>query len=195
MKQKIKPEKTILIHACCAPDAAAVIERLSEEYKILICFYNPNIHPQEEYTLRLDEMARIAENMGVEVVDCEYDEKNWFELIRGLETEPEKGRRCELCFEMRLEKTAEIAREKEIDLFTTVLTVSPHKNAQKINQIGSKLGKEYGVQFLEADFKKKDGFKRSIELSKQFGLYRQDYCGCLFSRRAHQKNNNSDTKS
>ena len=195
MKQKNKPEKTILIHACCAPDAAVVIERLSDEYNILICFYNPNIHPQKEYTLRLDEMVRIAEDMNVELVDCEYDDKNWFKLIRGLETEPEKGLRCDVCFEIRLRKTAEIARDKGIDVFTTVLTVSPHKNAQKINQIGTKLGKEYGVQFLEADFKKKDGFKRSIELSRQFGLYRQDYCGCLFSRQARQKHNNSETKS
>lgn len=160
-----------------------VIERLSEDYSIRTCFYNPNIHPTSEYEKREEEMRELAVKMGVTTVQCEYDSERWFELTRGHEHEPEKGRRCALCFEMRLRRVAEMANELNVDAFGTVLTVSPHKDAATINCIGESLAREFGVDFLSADFKKKDGFKRSIELSAAFGLYRQNYCGCCYSKR------------
>jgi len=174
--------KRLLLHACCAPDATVVLERLSLEYQITIFFYNPNIHPESEYSLRVEEMQRLATQLTVPLLPAQYDAETWFQLVQGFEKVPEGGRRCEICFEMRLQKTAEIARQHQFDLFTTVLTVSPHKNAALINRIGIQIGREVGVPFLEANFKKKDGFKRSLELSREYQLYRQDYCGCIYSR-------------
>ena len=184
---KITNKKTLLLHVCCAPDATVVIERLTHDYSLLICFYNPNIHPKTEYKKRKAEMVRVAKQMGVEVVDCKYENNVWFELTKGLESESEKGKRCKVCFVMRLREIARIAKREHIDTFATVLTVSPHKNAQLINQIGLEIGRELSVDYLVADFKKKDGFKRSLELSKIYGLYRQDYCGCIFSKKERDK--------
>jgi predicted adenine nucleotide alpha hydrolase (AANH) superfamily ATPase len=189
-----RQKRKILLHACCAPDAAVVVERLANDFDVSVVFYNPNIHPQEEYRLRLEEMRLVAECMGAGLVESDYDVDRWFELTRGLEHEPEKGKRCDVCFEMRLRQTAQTAVHKGFDLFGTVLTVSPHKDAGKINEIGRRLGNEIGVEFLEADFKKKDGFKRSIELSRQFDLYRQDYCGCIHSRREREHRNQTKGK-
>ncbi|MBN1347851.1 epoxyqueuosine reductase QueH [candidate division KSB1 bacterium] len=172
----------LLLHVCCAPDATVVIERLRDEYDITLFFYNPNIHPAEEYYLRLRELQQLADKLNLPCQPADYDCEDWFNWIKGLESDPEGGRRCEVCFHKRLEKTAQIAASEGFDMFATVLTVSPHKNAQLINLIGSQLGIKYQVPFLEANFKKKDGFKRSLELCRQFGLYRQDYCGCIFSR-------------
>ena len=183
---RITNKKTLLLHVCCAPDATVVIERLANDYFLLLCFYNPNIHPETEYLNRKAEVDRVAEKMGVDTVDCNYDDKVWFELTNGLEFEPEKGRRCEVCFTMRLREIARIAKREHADIFTTVLTVSPHKDAQLINRIGLEIGCEFGLEYLLADFKKKDGFKRSLELSKLYGLYRQDYCGCIFSKKERE---------
>ena len=181
-------KKKILIHACCAPDVTVVIERLSKDYDITIYFYDPNIHPKSEYDLREQEMVRVGKNMNVPVMCGEYDDERWFFLVRGLEQEPEKGKRCDVCFEMRLRSTARMARLNGFDMFGTVLTVSPHKNASLINELGKKIGDEYGVDFLEADFKKQDGFKRSLKLSEQQNLFRQDYCGCIFSKEERERN-------
>ncbi|MCP2519235.1 epoxyqueuosine reductase QueH [Candidatus Aminicenantes bacterium AC-335-A11] len=173
----------LLVHVCCAPDGLYVIKILQENYYVSGYFYNPNIHPEEEYHLRLQETKKIAEILNFDLIEGEYDLEKWFEMIRGFENEPEKGRRCDICYAIRLNRTAEIAKNENFDIFTTTLTLSPWKKAKKINQIGRMLGKKYKITFLEADFKKKDGFKKSVELSKEFNLYRQNYCGCIYSRR------------
>ena len=173
----------LLLHTCCAPCVTVPIERLESGWEITSFFYNPNIHPEQEYQQRRDELKGYARQSGVEVVESQYDVDRWFELVKGLENEPERGKRCEVCFRMRLEQTARFAQENGFDCFTTTLTISPHKNAKQINKIGAELADLYGVKFLAADFKKKDGYKRSVELSKQYNFYRQNYCGCVFSRR------------
>ena len=173
--------KRLLVHVCCAPDATVAFERLSGEWDVIGYFYNPNIHPSEEYAKRLTEFVQLGRAMGMETRQGEYVVDEWFEAIRGLENEPEKGKRCEVCYRFRMEETARLAKFEGFDAFATVLTVSPHKNAQKINATGQELSEKYGVSYLQTDLKKKDGFKRSVELSRQFGLYRQKYCGCQFS--------------
>ncbi len=178
---EMKP--TLLLQVCCAPDATVVLERLQAEYAITVFFYNPNIQPENEYRLRLAELEQLAREYHVPSLSAPYDAEAWFELVRGLEDVPEGGARCDLCFRRRLEVTAQMAQKHGFDMFTTVLTVSPHKNARLINEIGQKIGQQFGVQFMAADFKKRDGFKRSLELSRQFKLYRQNYCGCIFSQR------------
>ncbi len=178
----VKSEK-LLFHICCAPDATVVAERLAPDYDITGYFYNPNIHPESEYRMRVDEMEELSLKIGLKLIVGPYDADNWYKLVRGLEDEPEGGARCEICFRMRMESTAKVARERGFDLFTTVLTVSPHKNAELINAIGTEAAEKYGVRFLPSNFKKKDGFKRSIELSKVYSLYRQNYCGCVYSMR------------
>lgn len=150
-------------------------------------FYNPNIHPEEEYELRLMEMKKLAEKLGVELFWGEYDADRWFTLTEGLEKESEGGPRCQICFRMRLERAARFARENEFDNFTTTLTISPHKNAVVINRIGGEIEVQSGVNFLRTDFKKRNGFKKTVELSKKYWLYRQDYCGCLYSREERER--------
>ena len=176
--------KKILLHTCCACCATHSINALRDEgYEVVTFFYNPNIHPAEEYTARLADMKRLAEETGIENIEpAPYDDKIWFELTKGLEKEPEGGRRCEICFEMRLEKTAEYAREPGIETFATTLTISPHKDAGLINKLGRKAAEKYGVEYYGSNFKKKNGFKKSIELSRKHGLYRQNYCGCIYSQ-------------
>ena len=172
----------LLLHMCCAGCSPYVIDLLQREYEVTGFFYNPNIHPEEEYLLRRDEAEKLAEKLHIELLCGEYDVNEWFRSIKGMENEPEGGRRCDACFRMRLEKTAQRAREENFDIITTTLTVSPHKNAETINRIGSAVGEKYCVRFLESNFKKKDGFKKTTEMSKKLGLYRQDYCGCLYSK-------------
>lgn len=176
----------LLLHVCCAPDATVVVERLSADYELAVYFYDPNIHRESEYILRRDEMARLAGRLGIPFHEGEYDAGRWFEVVKGLEDEPEGGARCAVCFQMRLERTAEWAARNGYELFTTVLTVSPHKDAGLINRLGHEAASVHGVSFLEGNFKKKDGFRRSVELSREYGLYRQNYCGCLFSMRAEK---------
>jgi len=180
----------LLLHSCCGPCSSYVLEYLSKYFDITVWFYNPNIEPAKEYELRLSEQKRLIPEMGLQgdpsVDEGPYEPGIFHEAVSGLENEPEGGKRCEKCFCLRLEKTAERALEKGFDLFTTTLTVSPHKNAELLNGIGEEIAARYGVAFLNSDFKKKDGYKRSIELSKQYGLYRQDYCGCVYSRRGQE---------
>ena len=171
----------LLLHVCCAPDATVAFERLSKDWRIVGYFFNPNIYPVEEYAKRLGDFQRLGCQMGIEVRSGEYCDQEWYNRIKGLENEPEKGRRCDVCFQFRLENAAQIAKTEGFDAFATVLTVSPHKNAEKINRMGQMLAEQYGTDYLATDLKKQDGFKRSVELSRQFGLYRQKYCGCKFS--------------
>jgi len=173
MKQKI------LVHSCCAPCSSSVFEKLSD-YDITGFFYNPNIYPETEYIRRRDEYKRFAEIMNYKIFILEDPFEIWDKAITGYENEPERGKRCEICFQLRLEKTAQFAVENDFNLFTTVLSVSPHKNADVINKVGSKIAEKYNIEFLEANFKKQDGYKRSLELSKQCNLYRQTYCGCRY---------------
>lgn len=177
----MKPK--VLLHICCAPDATAAFERLSPDYEVLGFFQNDNIFPPEEYDLRLRNAERVASAMGFALVPAGYAPATWTSAVRGLEREPERGRRCAVCFRHNLTAAAVRARALGIGAFTTTLTISPHKDSKLIFQIGREIGREQGVGFLEIDFKKQDGFKRSLEWSRRLELYRQNYCGCEFSRR------------
>lgn len=182
-KKKITP--TLLLHSCCAPCSSYVIEYLSHYFYITILYYNPNISPISEYNKRKAEQKRLIGEMEtcypVSMIDCDYDNDLYEEAIRGLENEPERGSRCSVCFRLRLEKTAMMGKELGYDYFGTTLTVSPYKNCLTINETGEELGHCYDIPFLVADFKKKNGYKRSIELSHKYQLYRQNYCGCKYS--------------
>ena len=177
------PKPALILHVCCAPCATSVVERLRPEYRVVPYFSNSNIHPEKEYRLRLREMERLSPEMSLDLFRDEYDPDRWFAEVRGLEHEPEGGARCERCFRLRLDRTAQFALAQGIDTFTTTLTVSPHKRADVIHRIGAEVAARHGLRFLPEDFKKRDGFRRSGELSREYGLYRQNYCGCLYSRR------------
>ena len=185
--KNISEGSTLLLHACCAPCSSAVLERLGNFFNISILYYNPNITNKDEYDKRLDEIIKFTNSFKtkypITVIPGRYDQKEFFDIARGLENEPERGKRCYKCYELRLKETAKIAKEKGFDYFTTTLSLSPYKDAKWINEIGEELEKELEVKFLYSDFKKKNGYKRSIELSKEFNLYRQDYCGCVYSVR------------
>lgn len=180
---------SLLLHSCCAPCSSYCLEYLTEYFKIMIFYYNPNISPATEYDKRVEEQKRLIAALNekvkykIEFAEGEYKPEDFYEMAKGMEDLPEGGERCFKCYELRLREAAVIAREKGFDYFTTTLSISPHKNAQKLNEIGEMLSKEYEVTHLPADFKKKNGYKRSIELSKEYDLYRQDYCGCVFSKR------------
>ena len=177
----------LALHACCAPCSSAVLERLNEDFRIAVYFYNPNIAPEEEYRFRSRELARLAAEMplaaDLRVAEGPYEPERFYALTRGHEEDGEGGARCGICFEMRLRRTAEFAREIGADYFTTTLSISPLKDAQRLNAIGARVAREAGVRYLFSDFKKRDGYRRSCALSEDYGLYRQDYCGCAFSRR------------
>lgn len=175
--------KRLLLHSCCGPCTTVPVERLQTEYEIVCFEYNPNIHPAEEHQLRVRELKNLSKQLDFKLVLSKYDPDDWFVRVKGFENEPEGGQRCKICFRMRMEKTAQFAREKCFDCFTTTLTISPHKNAALINKIGNEIAERMNMPFLESNFKKKDGYKRSIELSKVYNLYRQNYCGCIYSRR------------
>ena len=172
----------LLLHTCCAPCSTYVLELLSEIFDLTLYFYDPNIHPREEYETRRDEMRRYAERFPIPFTEGPYDVDRWFEVTKGHEGEREGSERCFICYEMRLSKAARFARDNGVEYFGTVLSRSPHKKPHKINEIGLALAGEYGIRYLKADFKKRDGFKRSIALTKEHGLYRQDYCGCVYSK-------------
>ncbi len=178
----IKPR--ILVHVCCAPDALYVLGELAGTAEPEAFFSNSNIHPETEYALRLEETRKVARHLGVPLHEDIYDPKGWLDLARKFKDDPEKGRRCDVCTASRLHRTAEKASREGFDAFATVMSLSPWKKADILNRIGRQFGARYGISFLEADFKKKDGFKKSIDLGKSLGLYRQDYCGCLYSREA-----------
>lgn len=172
----------LLLHACCAPCASAAIERLKGFFDISVYFYNPNIDTEQEYKLRAEELKRFCAVFNVPAIIAEYNSKDFYESVKGLEDLPEGGERCFICYRLRLFNSAKYAKEKGFDYFTTTLTLSPLKNAEKLNETGYSAEKETGVKFLPSDFKKRNGYMRSIELSKEFGLYRQNYCGCVFSK-------------
>lgn len=173
---------TLLLHSCCGPCSSACIERLKDYFKITVIYYNPNIEPLSEYEHRKSEQMRLLKELDIAFLDCDYDNEVFRDLTKNLSLEPEGGKRCAVCFGIRLKHTAVVAKENNFDYFGTTLTVSPHKNSQLINKIGEKIGEKIGIKFLYSDFKKKDGYKRSIELSKEYNLYRQNYCGCLYSK-------------
>lgn len=181
---KLDYKPKLLLHSCCAPCSSYVITYLYDYFDITILYYNPNIHPYEEYKKRKDEQIRLISNFkGVKIIDCDYDNDIYNEVIKGLENEPERGSRCTKCFYLRLDKTGEIAKKNNFEYFGTTLTVSPYKNAKLLNEIGEDISKKYDIKWLYSDFKKNDGYKKSIELSKKYDLYRQDYCGCIYSKR------------
>ena len=185
--ESIKERKRTLLHSCCAPCSSAVITFLTNYFDITILYYNPNIAPREEYEKRKKEQIRLIKEIDkvgtIDIIDCDYDNDIYEKNIKGYEDCPERGARCTICFNLRLEKTAKIAKENNYDYFCSTLTVSPYKNATLINQIGEELSKKYDIKWLYSDFKKAEGYKKSIELSKKYNLYRQDYCGCIYSQR------------
>lgn len=187
MKEQINgldDNNKLLLHVCCAPCSSATLERLGNKFDIDILYFNPNISDEEEYNKRLNELKRfISEyNENIKVIDGRYEPLEFFKLVKGLEKEKERGKRCYECYNYRLEETAKVASKLGYDYFATSLTLSPYKNSDWINEIGSKLDSKYKATYLYSDFKKENGYKRSIELSKEFNLYRQDYCGCIFSK-------------
>ena len=176
----------LLLQSCCGPCSSYVLEALTPYFRVTVLYYNPNIQPRAEYDLRLENQRKIIAALptpsAVDILECDYDGEKYDAAVKGLEAEPEGGARCTVCFRLRLEETAKRASELGYDWFCTTLTVSPHKDAERLNQIGKALGERYGVPFLPSDFKKREGYKRSIQLSKEYELYRQDYCGCLYSK-------------
>ena len=182
MREDLSP--SLLLHSCCAPCSSYTIEYLSQFFKITVLYYNPNISPKEEYEKRKSEQLRLIGEMKtkypVSFLDCDYDE--FLDIARGYELCKEGGERCFRCYRLRLEKTAELAKKNNFDYFCTTLSISPLKNSQKINEIGFELEKELDVKWLPSDFKKKEGYKRSIVLSKEYNLYRQNFCGCAYSK-------------
>lgn len=193
MEEIIKKEQEnnrvpkLLLHACCGPCSSSVLEKLADYFEITIYYYNPNISPYEEYQKRVCEIKRFISELETKnpiyFMEGKYDPESFDMIAKGLENEPEGGARCSKCYHLRLKETALVAKKYNFDYFTTTLSVSPYKNAEKLNKIGRVLEKEYDVWYLVSDFKKKDGYKRSIELSKEYNLYRQDYCGCIYSKR------------
>ncbi len=194
--EKHRPK--LLIHSCCAPCSSYVLEYLSAYFDITVFYYNPNIYPKEEYIRRVEEQSELIRSMGLsaKVRFCQgnYDPQQYYQAVKGLEGEPEGGNRCFVCYELRLREAAQLALAEGFEYFTTTLSISPHKNADKLNEIGERLAAEYGISYLPSDFKKKNGYKRSIELSREYNLYRQDYCGCVYSVRnsEHSKNQGAE---
>ena len=184
----------LLLHSCCAPCSSYVLEYLSRYFEITVFYYNPNIYPPEEFGKRVEEQKRLIAQLPAEhpisFLDGPYEPERFYEMAKGLEQVPEGGARCFKCYRLRLTETAAMARAGKYAYFTPTLSISPLKNAEKLNEIGGQLAKDYGVDYLYSDFKKRNGYKRSTELSREYGLYRQDYCGCVFSmreRRAQQE--------
>lgn len=177
--------KKLLMHSCCAPCSSYCLEYLSEYFDITVFYYNPNIYPPEEYEFRACEQKRFIESFPfagkVEFIEQGYDSDKFYEAVKGLENEPEGGKRCHVCYRLRLSETALLAKKLGFDYFTTTLSISPHKNSQILNEIGAEIAEKTGVSYLFSDFKKRGGFKRSTEISAEYGIYRQNYCGCIFS--------------
>lgn len=189
-KEGIRP--TLLLHACCAPCSSYVLEYLNGYFDITVFFYNPNITEEAEYHKRAEELIRLIHELPhqdeIKFIDGGYAPEKFIEISKGLENAPEGGERCFKCYRLRLEESARIAKENGFDYFTTTLSISPHKNAQALNDIGKELSDAYGVGYLFSDFKKRNGYKRSCELSEIYNLYRQDYCGCIYSKKEREKN-------
>lgn len=186
---------TLLLHSCCAPCSSYVLEYLSDYFAVTVLYYNPNIYPEEEFRHRADEQKRLIETLPskhpISFIEGRFDSREFYDAVRGLEHIPEGGERCHACFRLRLEETARIAAENGFGYFTTTLTISPLKNAAALNKIGEETASRFGIAWLPSDFKKKNGYKRSVELSSEYGLYRQDYCGCVFSKKEREAGQNS----
>lgn len=185
----------LLLHACCAPCSSAVLERLREHFSITILYYNPNIYPPQEYHRREQELERFLQDAGmsgISLIELPYDPQEFYTAVKGLEAEPERGERCTVCYRLRMEQAARYAAAHGFDWFTTTLSISPVKDPVRINQIGQELAQKYGVAHLPSEFRKKNGYKRSLELSAEYGLYRQDYCGCVFSVRKTAEEKSAD---
>ncbi len=180
-------KKSILLHSCCGPCSSACIDRLKEYFDITVVYYNPNIEPIDEYIHRKNEQVRLLKEWNIKYLDCDYDNDLWVDTTKYLTKELEGGKRCSVCFGIRLKYTANMAKRLGFDYFGTTLTVSPHKDSQLINKIGGILGTNLGIKYLYSDFKKRDGYKKSCEFAKQYNLYRQDYCGCLYSKERDEK--------
>ena len=182
---RLENKPKLLLHSCCAPCSSYVLEYLSKHFDITVLYYNPNIYPEKEYFFRENEQERFINQVfsnDVKFKKEEYNPDEFYTAVKGLEGIKEGGERCFKCYHLRLEKTAQIAKENNFDYFTTTLSISPYKNAEKLNEIGEILSEKYGVEYLVSDFKKKNGYKRSTELSREYNIYRQDYCGCVFSK-------------
>lgn len=189
----------LLLHACCAPCSSYCLEYLRDYFELTVFYYNPNITEDVEYRKRVAEEKRLIETLNsqmgdmsgphaeIKIIEGDYNPDSFYKIAKGLEQCPEGGERCFRCYELRLRESARVARKLQFDYFTTTLTISPLKNAAKLNEIGERLGEEYGVAFLPSDFKKRNGYKRSIELSREYHLYRQDYCGCVYSRMERER--------
>ena len=186
----INKKPKLLLHACCGPCSSYVVEYLSIYFNITIYYYNPNTYPENEYIRRKDELKKFIKqfNNTIEIKESEYHSEEFYKKIKGLENKGEKSERCYNCYKLRLENSAKYAKENNFDYFTTTLSISPYKNAEWINEIGKDLEKQYGIKYLFADFKKKNGYKRSLELSKEYNLYRQEYCGCVYSMQERKNN-------
>lgn len=185
--KKEEKVKRLLLHSCCAPCSSYVLEYLAQYFSVSIFYYNPNITIEEEYKNRIEEQKRLIKELPVKYpisfLEGEYFPEKYFETVKGYEKEKEGGERCFLCYELRLREAAEVAKKGKFDYFTTTLSISPMKNAKKLNEIGERLSLQYGIPYLYSDFKKKGGYQRSIALSKEYHLYRQNYCGCIFSKK------------
>jgi len=178
----------LLLHSCCAPCSIYVLKKLSQDWEITIYFYDPNIHPRVEYNKRRDEIKSYAEKLNIEFIEGDYDTPTWIAKTKDLENEPEKGKRCDVCFDIRLGETARKAAQENYQAFATVLSMSPHKDAKKISVIGRSLAKKFKIDFVDRDWKKNDGFKIANKLSAREGFYRQDYCGCIYSKNKQHEN-------
>ena len=181
--EDVKEKKNLLLHCCCAPCSSYSFLYLCEKFNITAYFYNPNIMPKEEHDKRLAELKRLIKEMDLNIEVIEEYDNSFLEMVKGLENEPERGKRCTLCYEHRLRKCASLAKSLNFDCFSTTLSISPYKDAKRLNEIGYKLEQELGIEYLYLDLKKNDGYKKSIELSKKYNLYRQNYCGCIFSKK------------
>lgn len=192
MQQEIKGLKnkpSLLLHVCCAPCSSGVIDKLIKHFNLTVLFYNPNISEESEYNKRKEEFLRFNKqaNYNLPIVDCKHLSSEFVSAVKGLENEPEGGARCTECFKLRLTKTAEYAKKHSFDYFTTTLSVSPYKNAELLNNLGKQIGEKYNVKYLLSDFKKRNGYLNSIINSEKFSLYRQDYCGCIYSKLEREK--------
>jgi len=187
-KEKLVPK--LMLHSCCAPCSSYVLEYLSNYFKITVFYYNPNIYPDEEYFKRVEEQKNFIQKFQfknkVDMIEGQFDKDTFYEMARGKEQMKEGEERCFACYRLRLEETAEIAKSRHMDYFTTTLTISPMKNSEKLNEIGCLLSAKYEIPYLVSDFKKKNGYKRSVEISKEYNMYRQDYCGCVFSMKERE---------
>ena len=194
-------KKRLLLHSCCGPCSSGVIGQVAEEYQVTLLFYNPNIQPNDEYDRRLEAQKIVVDKMnseygyGVELIEVDYNPEEFFSKTKGLEKEREGGARCKECFYLRLDKTASYAKQHGYDIFTTTLSISPHKDYELLNHIGKEMSDKYGVDYMSANFKKNDGYLNSIRNSKKYKIYRQEYCGCIYSKlesEEYKKNKSKD---